>query len=60
MFDLYQEERTMQCSVRSERCRSRQGGEVLLRQQLIVNRFAGRGPFSNRIQHQFRGVVALR
>ena len=60
MFDLYQEERTMQCSVRSERCRSRQGREIRLCQQLIVYRFAGRGPFSNRIQHQFRGVVALR
>ena len=51
MFDLYQEERTIQCSVRSERCRSCQGGEIRLCQQLIVYRFAGRGPFSNRIQH---------
>ncbi len=58
-FDLYEEERTIQCSVRSKRRRSRKGGEVRLRQELIVDGFAGGGAFSNRIEHQFRGIIAL-
>ena len=48
-FDLHEEERTIQCSIWSKRRRSREGGEVRLCQQLVVDGFARGGAFSNRI-----------
>src|SRR5262245_42397398 len=58
-FDLYKEERTVQCPVRPKCRRPRKGGEVRLRQQVIADGFDGGGAFSSCIEHQFCRVVAL-